>query len=207
MDYLNKARFAGILPLAQKTYQQDCSMVNLPRYFFAVILLIFSNSVAARNYDLELIVFERTNLSSNIQELWSTGSNQGMVHQESLRDLASRSVKFAIQPGVSRLKNVEANLLQSGYRVLQSARWTQSAEVFQRAPIISVGSSDRLRGFIKVYKTSLIFVDLSLALHDVFIEPQIPTYFINEKRRLKFKEVHFFDHPKFGAIVTVWPGG
>ncbi len=30
-------------------------------------------------------------------------------------------------------------------------------------------------------------------------------FFISEKRRLKFKEVHYFDHPKFGAIVGVWP--
>jgi hypothetical protein len=30
-------------------------------------------------------------------------------------------------------------------------------------------------------------------------------YFLSERRRLKFKEVHYFDHPKFGAILGVWP--
>ncbi len=30
-------------------------------------------------------------------------------------------------------------------------------------------------------------------------------YFLSERRRLKFKEIHYFDHPKFGAILGVWP--
>ena len=32
-----------------------------------------------------------------------------------------------------------------------------------------------------------------------------PVYYLSEKRRVKFGEVHYFDHPRFGAIVGVWP--
>ena len=35
--------------------------------------------------------------------------------------------------------------------------------------------------------------------------PPRPHYFITEKRRLKFKQIHYFDHPLFGAILGVWP--
>ena len=31
-----------------------------------------------------------------------------------------------------------------------------------------------------------------------------PHYFIAEKRRLKFGQIHYFDHPLFGAILGVW---
>ena len=31
-----------------------------------------------------------------------------------------------------------------------------------------------------------------------------PHYFIAEKRRLKFAQIHYFDHPLFGAILGVW---
>lgn len=34
-----------------------------------------------------------------------------------------------------------------------------------------------------------------------------PHYFLSERRRLKFKEIHYFDHPKFGLILGVWPVG
>ena len=32
-----------------------------------------------------------------------------------------------------------------------------------------------------------------------------PYYFLKERRRVKFREVHFLDHPKFGILLTVWP--
>ncbi len=168
-------------------------------------VLILSSVASARDYELELIVFERTNISSETEEQWHLGSNQGLDHQEALRELASRSIEFPLESGVDRLREVETALLNSGYSVLQSIKWTQPAEFFQQAPAIEVGTTDRLEGFIKVYKTTLIFVDLNLALIDIDSEVEVPSYFINEKRRMKFKEIHYFDHPKFGAIVTVWP--
>ena len=78
-------------------------------------------------------------------------------------------------------------------------------------------------GFLRIYTTTLIYADLDLALsprvlpavgtvgtidglnadRDAVFYP--PHYFLSEKRRLKFKEVHYFDHPKFGAVVGVWP--
>ena len=63
----------------------------------AGIILLLSTVASARNYELELIVFERTSVSSEIEEQWPLGSNQGLVHQETLRELASRSIEFPIE--------------------------------------------------------------------------------------------------------------
>lgn len=91
----------------------------------------------------------------------------------------------------------------------------------------------RLVGFVRVYATSLIYADVDLQLlpplpssesdqqsspdSSVPIRDQVadadndeeeqlqPRYFINERRRVKFKQTHYFDHPYFGAILSVWP--
>ncbi len=83
-------------------------------------------------------------------------------------------------------------------------------------------------GFARVYTTTLIYADLDLQFTPPLIAPpdtlSLPTdgvgedgdafadeaapqpyYFITEKRRLKFEQIHYFDHPMFGAILGVWP--
>jgi len=37
------------------------------------------------------------------------------------------------------------------------------------------------------------------------VDPQNPEYFLIERRRVRFGEVHYFDHPAFGVILGVWP--
>jgi hypothetical protein len=175
-----------------------------------VVLVIFAQfyvlPVFARDYDVELLIFERVTPSSDTEEQWNAGSNQILAHQEELRDFSTLSVKLPFKQGVSRLNRLEKELLGSGYRLLSSMHWRQPAEVFQNAPVVNVSRADnRMLGFLKIYKTSLIFVDINLGLIDPYIDPRQPSYFISEKRRLKFKEVHYFDHPKFGAILGVWP--
>ena len=106
-----------------------------------------------------------------------------------------------------------------------------NARSYQNATTFDL-STGNLKAFLKIYKTSLIFADLNMGL---IANAPIPTansneqtalqsnqqntlnvstkssapgplYFVNEKRRLKFKEIHYFDNPRFGAIIGVWPG-
>ena len=175
-----------------------------------VIALFFLQALVtsafARDYDVELMIFERTAVSAETEELWTSGSNQILAHQEELRTLATSAVNLPLRQSVNRLKRLETELRNSGYRLLVSSHWTQPADVFHRAPVVNVSQTESgLQGFIKIYKTSLIFADLNLGLIDPSIDPMLPSYFIGEKRRLKFKEIHYFDHPRFGAIVAVWP--
>jgi hypothetical protein len=37
------------------------------------------------------------------------------------------------------------------------------------------------------------------------VEPDIVHYFIEERRNLKLNEIHYFDHPRFGVILSVKP--
>ena len=108
---------------------------------------------------------------------------------------------------------------------------------------------ERLRGFVRVYTTALIYTDINLQLTvresdadefaDVAAVPDEPQswlakrraqkrarqrnrktldaradelsrpeptedFFIAEKRRLRFNQIHYFDHPMFGALLGVW---
>lgn len=74
-----------------------------------------------------------------------------------------------------------------------------------------------LNGFVRVYATHLIYADVDLQLSPPSfwadtsassLNPnapaQQPHFFISEKRRIKFRQIHYFDHPRFGALLTVW---
>jgi hypothetical protein len=48
------------------------------------------------------------------------------------------------------------------------------------------------------------YVDINQEKDDLIIEPsKIITIFIDEERRIFNEEIHYFDHPKFGIIISV----
>ena len=183
-------------------------MFRLLTTVIGISLLLASFNTWARDYQLELFVFQRLNSSEEIEEHWTHESNQVVKHQQELKAISTSSTVIADQnvAGVNRLKRLEDNLLKSGYRVLHSMHWQQPAKQFHQAPIIRINNpANGLDGVLKVYKTALILADINLGFTDTFQQNPDPIYFIQEKRRMKFKEVHYFDHPRYGAILTVWP--
>jgi hypothetical protein len=211
-----------------------CSVKKLPLTFiFSLVLwpLIGAFNIAhARDYEVELIVFERITASDAGGESWDFSSERIAARLQKMQSLAEQAVEIETSEELNHLSTVRAGLAREGYRILHSAQWIQPAEVFQDAPLISFGTDDTTLpfGFIRVYKTALIFADIDIQLSPVTLESLTGTfsedvsssdlnsrnesiefrqsnYFISEKRRLKFKEVHYFDHPRFGAILGVWP--
>ena len=200
---------------------------------FAILLLTALITVPAaalaRDYHVEVVIFERGN-DSGSQEFWNFSSEALGNQFMRMTELAAQSVEVELED-VQQLAGVRDSLVQGGYRVLRAASWDQPSAIFQNAPVVSLGDelSAMPFGYIRVYKTSLIFADIDLQLSPLntgfqefsslpeaepdpavesgseFRKPEIPHYFLSEKRRLKFEEVHYFDHPKFGAIIGVWP--
>ena len=187
------------------------------------------NIAQASDYEVELIIFERVSTGESSAESWDFSSERIAARMQKMRSLAEHAVDFETSEELNHLSTVRTRLANEGYRILHSAQWIQPAEIYQDAPLISFGTEDTTLpfGFIRVYKTSLIFADIDIQLSPVSLQPlpgsytgeiseneinsqnavvefQQSHFFISEKRRLKFEEVHYFDHPRFGAIIGVW---
>ena len=201
------------------------------------LVLIFALSLCfseayARDYHVEIIVFQHGGSIEATDEIWNVDTSSAKAHDERLSSLAAKVDTVDFHSQLSRLAGVRSGLIESGHQILQSLSWTQPSAVYQNAPVVALSSpvSDRFNGFLKVYKTSLIFADLDMRLSDTVVKLPQPTviedindadsvlasnqlapvevmenFYISEKRRLKFKEVHYFDHPVYGAILGVWP--
>ena len=193
-------------------------------------LITFPAAALARDYHVEVVIFERGEGSGSPEEFWNFSREALQGKFMRMTELAAQSVEVEFED-VQQLAGVRDSLEQGGYTVLRAASWDQPSAIFQNAPVVSLGDelSAMPFGYVRVYKTSLIFADIDLQLSplnsgfqefsslpelepDAGIEsvsetgePKIPHYFLSEKRRLKFEELHYFDHPKFGAIVGVWP--
>jgi len=178
----------------------------------------------AWDYHVELIVFERELKQDAATEQWDFSSNRIAGNKLRIKELA-KTVNFDPKPRdqLIYLNRVKRALVLSGYQILKSTQWQQPARFYHKAPLVSLNSQNNnlVTVYIRVYKTSLIFADIDIQLspdsilanQSDLLEPSIdqieksqrPYYFISEKRRLKFKEIHYIDHPHFGAILGVWP--
>jgi len=80
-------------------------------------------------------------------------------------------------------------------------------DAYNPAPI-----GPRLRGTVRIYENQLVFAEVDLQFSSLPTTVRVPegavlsrpqVYRISEKRRIKLNEVHYFDHPYFGALIRV----
>ena len=79
------------------------------------------------------------------------------------------------------------------FEVVQSYSWGQQSLPYSESASMSFYAPS-LKGWIKVYANSLLYVNLDL---------DVDGFRLSEKRRIKLDEKHFFDHPKFGVLLQV----
>ena len=207
-------------------------------------------ATVAKEYAIEIIVFERPAEKIDTGEQWDFSSPRIVQRLAQMTDLAGQTSEHQTADEVINLEPARLHLVESGYRILNTTRWQQPTSFYQHAPLIPLGhpGTPLAAGFVRIYTTSLIYADLHLQLSPLLPVPvpddsvlndfdglaaeaeaadanasvavktdetgadaeivsatsQQPHYFITEKRRLKFKQVHYFDHPLFGAILGLW---
>lgn len=98
----------------------------------------------------------------------------------------------------------EALSRKGGYHILGHLAWAAIVPPNGRttAHVEELGSSDTspLTGTVAVQRSQYLFMGLEL---DYSTGNQ--SYGLREKRRVKFGERHYFDHPAFGVIAQVTP--
>ena len=163
---------------------------------FALLLFFFNTLALAdqRWFQVELIVFQQQAPNSEIFE-------QTETEIEPVTRYARASA------GSKTLKNTYNRLKRSqSYQPFYYQSWrvpVSSGSV--GLPIDVSGYNQNLNGWIKIQRGDLLHIIADLEFSPPASIGERLIYRIKEKRRVLLNEVHYLDHPMFGAVLKVSP--
>lgn len=186
---------------------------------------------SARWYQVDVVVFEHTSGSSEeqfspLEELPDFSAvtelltAQDRAPQPEPDNGTSNPVAFKqLRPAARKLGGVARRLRGAGaYRVLLNGAWRQPSYGVRRARRVylsdqpsltaATGGDDGLSMPVSRQVEGIVSLKVARLLH---IEVDFLYYHdgqpvrLRETRKLKFRELHYFDHPLFGVIVQVTP--
>lgn len=149
-------------------------------------------------YDIEVLVFENN----------QPGLEGGEAWKEALRESGDieRSALPEGVPAPDSTLSRAARVLERGghHRVLVHKRWQQNADTKSDAtPLRLQNANSSLDGTLRFYSNRSLYLELNLRLQDPRATGGAKTLQLNEHRRIRPQEIHYFDHPKLGALVRV----
>ena len=171
-------------------------MSYLLKIQLALLLFCFNSWALAdqRWFQVELIVFQQQAPNSEIFEQTETAI-------EPVKRYAR------VSAGNKTLRNTYNRLKKSrAYQPFYYQSWripVSSGSV--SLPIDVSGYDVNLNGWIKVQRGHLIHVLADLEFSPPARGTERMIYRLTEKRRVLLNEVHYLDHPMFGAVVKVSP--
>lgn len=161
-------------------------------------------------YEIEVVVFENRLSGLEGGELWAREQEKPASTEKDKPVSAGGT-----PPANSSLSATAAALENSGrHHVLAHLRWRQSAEAKSVSKPVNISNTaGGLDGSLRFYLSRFLIVEMNLALREMqgggafsgASENETAVYRLNEPRRVKVSETHYFDHPKFGALVRVTP--
>ncbi len=170
------------------------------RKLFALLALVTAVMPAAALsaagttlYDIEVLVFENRQPGLEGGETWKeTTKENAELNQAALPEGAPAPD--------SALSQAAAALERGGqHRILVHRRWQQTAEAKTASAPLRLQSAGReLDGTMRFYLNRLLYVEMDLVLQGVGT-----AYPLTEHRRVRPQEIHYFDHPRLGALVRV----
>ncbi len=166
-------------------------MIKVMTGSLAIMLGFFCSFVWAEGgaYQIELIVFSQAmpntegfeQMSSQI--IWPTGLTELSTYKKA--ETATLDDAYA------------ALLNDSTYQPILRVAWAQSD---LNVPVHVQSSDGRLNGYLQLQQDSglQMMVDLEFTAN-----PGEIVYRLTEKRSVKFNEVYYLDHPKFGVVAKI----
>lgn len=170
--------------------------------FFGALLFLASAAAAAPTdkgglYEVEVLVFENRHAPAGDVSTLDTKSTV------TIPGLDDAVLSGASATGGYKLAGSAARLEKDGqYRVLFHQRWSQTMDVKTSVKARRITGGTELDGLVKVYLSRYLHADVQLVLKDGPASGGI-VHRIDEQRRVKSQEVHYYDHPRFGVLLTV----
>lgn len=173
-------------------------------------------------YDAEIIIFQQQNGQGDGEQLGSPNERHLDLQLE-LNQQLIRNTLIYLEPAIDGYLTTSGERLRDNenYEILFHGRWAQTSANRNTSPHVlihlpPVNQSPALTGVLHLFSTDLLYIDILLRYQPgtglgassgqiQTKDSTEPYYFIKERRRIKFREVHFIDHPKFGILLTVWP--
>ncbi|HHJ14477.1 MAG TPA: hypothetical protein ENJ79_08915 [Gammaproteobacteria bacterium] len=108
-----------------------------------------------------------------------------------------------------------------GYRVLQHLGWRQTVLDRNHARPLDLPATERrgvsLNGSVKVAVERYLHLYLNLHMSDTNlpesgdafdsdpVQFELPEFRLDQHRRMRSRELHYFDHPRFGVLARITP--
>lgn len=165
-------------------------------------------------YEIEILIFQNSLSYLEGEELWT----RDVVDTELPGIAEAVNIGGIPGPDSSLFKAAVTLDADANYRVLAHRRWQQTADPRSEAKWVYITSlrtgAPELEGTLRFYQGRYLHVDIELLFRErevgslsfVQSDYSIPKiYRISEHRRIRSRDVNYFDHPKFGALVKVTP--
>jgi hypothetical protein len=162
---------------------------------FGLFLSVFQVS-AEDSFQVELVVFSQDMPSTELFD-----QTQSRIQwPDAVLDI---DVLDGVAENAKLLKPVYDKLaVQLSYNVLMHAAWQQPVSANATGAAVRIRDvSAEVNGFVRIQRGE--YLELILDLEYQPLPNQF--YGLNEVRRIKFNEQHYFDHPKFGVVAIVKP--
>ncbi|MEO7806673.1 MAG: hypothetical protein ABIT36_08640 [Steroidobacteraceae bacterium] len=161
-------------------------------------------------YTIELLIFRSTANPASSEDLTAQSSRSHSGDSDSATGVPGpTNVRIGQKLPATRFRmnDTEARLNSSGaWRTVAHIAWTQTANAWGSRNGLSAAQlgldTSGIGGAIYLERGELLHLGLNLT-----VAGNAGTYTLAEMRRVKFNERNYFDHPVYGVIAMVSPGG
>ena len=136
-----------------------------------------------------------SNMSSYYENLFSNNElSLSMLPEPIFRDSSDLNI-------LEKLKNkINQN---SEYQLIDSKSWIQTIPSLESSKFLQYEYKEKYGFFLKFYKKRFMHINLKSYLGTLNSSNNDIKIFIDVEKRIFDNEIHFFDHPHFGVIVSI----
>lgn len=193
----------------QETDKKVNLKMSATRNFFLLLitLLIAEPTLAVEQYDVELIIFERTSRAAAMNESWP--EDPGQPNTEEATHLTRKGQYASLSNSRRTLVNAAKRMRRASGKPVKLTHmiWRQPAVgKLDAIPVYVSGKTKTgvLAGTAKVHVKRYLHLDLDLLL-ETTNGPAPGKFRMQAHRRMRSKKLHYIDHPIMGALVRITP--
>lgn len=158
-----------------------------------ILTFSFAQNLLAKDYQIELIIFEHIYDSSSPEADSRADMEIPYVLLNEMRPTTPDTLVLS-----EEAKRVKGS---RNFRYIGHASWIQEGLSREDAGYVNLDSwlaGSGIQGTATVYLNRYLHLDVQLSKEETNSQ-------MSQKRRMRSKELHYIDHPKFGILAQITP--